>query len=300
MFSIFLGVLKLKNMEYYPNNFDIEMQKFFNRRRIALNRLKSLGLSLPYISEKFTYEQLLANHSILDISNTETEYLKHGIEEIFKCLRAVQSEKIITSAEAERKVIEDKELDVFIAKQGKTEELQQYIDTLVERLISQDISSKTTTEEVLKNEISEFKTRLGRVNVLVVLENDVLSFKKSENMTELHIYEREILENPYPHIFVDVGAFLLFQDLHSIFKDLGDPLANYSFIYRQMAEKDKLIKESFKPEKFREWINTEPYNTDVNTKFKTYDQCHPKKKYVIYQYVKKKQQYYVLRNKIIT
>lgn len=107
-------------------------------------------------------------------------------------------------------------------------------------------------------------------------------------MTELYIYEKEIIENPFTNIFENVEGFLLFQSLHSIYKDIEKPLANYSFIYRQLS-KDKFIKDSFKPEKFRDWINAEPYNTNVDSKFKTYNNCYTKEKFNFYQFVKSKQ-----------
>tara|TARA_R110000868_G_scaffold225161_2_gene477429 strand:+ start:289 stop:1122 length:834 start_codon:yes stop_codon:yes gene_type:complete len=277
-------------MEYYPSDFDMQMQRFFNMRRRALRRINELGLSMPYISEKLTYEQLLSNYMVLDKSNSETEYLKNGIKALFECLKDVQKVNVISREEAENQVYinEKGRLEDYISEKGKDEHITTWINGKVEDIIKTDASSKKITEEVLIREISEFKTRLARVNVLVIVEQDTLNFKKSDKMIELHIYEKEVLENPYPHIFVNTDAFVLFNDLHSIYKDIENPLANYSFIYRQMS-KDNLIKDTFKPEKFRDWINSEPYNLEVDTKLKTYDNCYTKEKYNTYQFAKSKQ-----------
>lgn len=48
------------------------------------------------------------------------------------------------------------------------------------------------------------------------------------------------LENPYPRIFKDYNAFLIFEKLMSEFGNTKDNLANYSFVYHRML-KDNLI-----------------------------------------------------------
>jgi hypothetical protein len=276
-------------MEYIPSAPEQEQQRLFAKKRSALKRIGKLGITLPYISATFSYEQLLSNYIILDISNSETEYLKQGIEALVKCLRIVQNEPIIQRKDIEDEVYKMRggNLDKLIAEQGENSDVYIWVNERIEIMISNDVSSKKITEEVLLREISEFKIRLGRVNVVMKMENDVFEFTNSNKMMEFHIYEKEIIDNPHPNIFENVEGYLLFQSLYSIYKDIEKPLANYSFIYRQLS-KDKYIKESFKPEKFREWINSEPYNANVDTKFKTYDNCYTKEKFNFYQFVKSK------------
>lgn len=91
-----------------------------------------------------------------------------------------------------------------------------------------------------------------------------------------------IEENPHPDKFIDLKAFRLFEKLHEIYKTTDNPLADYSFIYRQMAEKDHLIIDRFRPEKFRAWVAKEPYNIVIPAKLKTYNNCAPKKKLPTY------------------
>lgn len=277
-------------MEYFPSKFEQEQDRLFSRKRMALQRITKLGLELPFISGTFSYEQLLAKYIMSDMSNSETEYLKQGVEKLLQCLRVVQNDPIISRVDVEEKVyaLRGGNLDKHIAEQGEESDVAKWVNLKIDELISNDISLKRVTEEVLTREISEFKIRLGRVNIALKIDNDILEFKDANKITELHIFEKEIIENTHPKIFESVEGFLLFESLHMIYKDTDNPLANYSFIYRQLA-KDNLIKESFKPEKFREWINSEPYNASVYTKFKTYDKCYTKEKYNFYQYVKSKQ-----------
>lgn len=277
-------------MEYYPSGFDMEMQKFFSKRKTALERIRKIGLSMPYISDKLTYDQLVLEHAVLDLSHAETDYLKDGIISLVECLKKVSETPEMTEEEAyEVAYNKHKEYADRFLNTKNHNDIVEWLKEKADFELKNDPKSKKTTEEVLIREIAEFKTRLGRVNVTVDIKGDALKFNDKKKMEQLVIYTREIIENPREDIFVNADAFILFRELHSIYKDTDNPLADYSFIYRQMAEKDKLIKETFKPEKFRDWINSEPYNADVNTKFKTYDKCFTKEKYNFYQYVKSKQ-----------
>lgn len=277
-------------MEYFPSKFEQEQDRLFSRKKMALLRITKLGLELPFISGTFPYEQLLANYIMSDISNSETEYLKQGVEKLLQCLKVVQNDPVITREDIEKDVyaLRGGNLDKLIAEQGENSDVAKWVNSRIDQLIANDISSKRVTEEVLIREISEFKIRLGRVNIILKIDNDILDFKDANKITEFYIFEKEIIENPYPQIFQSLEGFLLFDSLHKIYKDTDNPLANYSFIYRQLA-KDNLIIESCKPEKFREWINSEPYNANVYTKFKTLDKCCTKEKYNFYQFVKSKQ-----------
>ena len=131
-------------MEYYPSDFDMQMQRFFNMRRRALRRINELGLSMPYISEKLTYEQLLSNYMVLDKSNSETEYLKNGIKALFECLKDVQKVNVISREEAENQVYinEKGRLEDYISEKGKDEHITTWINGKVEDIIKTDASSK--------------------------------------------------------------------------------------------------------------------------------------------------------------
>lgn len=278
-------------MEYIPSNYEQQMHRFFHNRKIALKTIEKLGLKMPYISDKLTFEQLFLEYAIKDFSHTEIDYLKEGIVCLIECLKETQKQSTITKELADKEIyIKHKDYIDLAKKDKKNEEyITKWINEKSSFLINSYTSNKKTTEEVLIREIAEFKTRLGRVNVVVDIKNETLQFNDKNKMEQLIIYSKEIIENPYPHIFKDADAFILFRELHSIYKDIENQLANYSFIYRQMAEKDNLIKETFKPEKFREWLNSEPFELDINTKFKTYSKCFTKEKNSFYQYVKSKQ-----------
>lgn len=274
-------------MEYYPSKHEIQMQEFFRKRSLALFRLKKLGLSMPYISRDKTYEQLLNEYIISDISNNETDFLKDGIKELFKCLKVVQSGEVMTHEEAEKEVFEKHGdmLNRHIDETGRDENVDSWINRNIEDIIRRDSSEKRTAEDVLKQEISEFKIRLGRVNISVVMEQDVLDFKKMDKTTELHIYEKEVVENPYPDIFSSLEGFVLFERLHSVFRNNNQNLADYSFIYRKLV-KDGLMLASFKPEKFREWISGERYNITTDASLKTLNNCTTQLKQDLYETLK--------------
>ena len=272
-------------MEYYPSRHEMQIHEFFRKRSLALFRLKKLGLSMPYISKDRTYEQLLNEHIISDISNNETDFLKDGIKELFKCLKAVQSVEVMTRAEAEKEVFEKhkKMLDGHIEEKGRDKEVESWINRNIEDIMRRDSSEKRTTEEVLIQEISDFKIRLGRVNISVVMNKDALDFKKSDKMTELHI--KEVVENPHPDIFSNLKGFVLFERLHSVFRNNNQNLADYSFIYRKLV-KDGFILDSFKPEKFREWISGERYDIQTDTPLKTLNNCSTQLKKDLYDTLK--------------
>ena len=242
---------------------------------------------MGYISRDKTYEQLLNEYIKSDISNNETDFLKDGIKELFKCLKAVQSDDVITREEAKKKVFEKHHdmLKMQINEKGRDEKVNSWISRNAEEIIGSDSREKQTTEEVLKQEISEFKIRLGRVNISVVMNKDALDFKETDKMTELHIYEKEIVENPYPEIFTSLEGFVLFERLHSVFRNNNQNLADYSFIYRKLV-KDNLIFTSFKPEKFREWISGERYNIITDVPLKTLNNCTTQLKKDLYDTLK--------------
>ena len=275
-------------MEYYPSA-SLQSQEFlFARKKTALLRLKKLGLTLPYISDSLSYEQLLANYTVLDISNLETNYLKQGIEELLFCLKSVQSHPVISREDVEKEVFKMRggNLDKVIMEGGEnSQNIRAWVDYQVTTTIDSDIKSKQITEEVLIREISEFKIRLGRVNIIVKIENDLLEFKETNKMTELYIYEKEILENPHPKIFKDIDAFILFERLHSIFKHTNKQRADYGFIYWKMWEDGFILKE-FKPEKFRKWIGEEEYKITTSSAFRTLQGCTTQLKEDLYTTLK--------------
>lgn len=77
--------------------------------------------------------------------------------------------------------------------------------------------------------------------------------------------------NPHPQVFSNLKAFQLFEKLHNQFKDSNNKMADFSFIYRKMYN-DKFILNHFKPQMFIGWINTEPYNINLD-KIKTLNDC---------------------------
>ena len=76
-------------------------------------------------------------------------------------------------------------------------------------------------------------------------------------------------------IFANEFAFDLFKNLHERFKDSPSQMANYSYIYRKMV-KESLIRDSFKPSQFIDFISLEPYNVDNVDQLKTLDRIGEK------------------------
>ncbi|TXD48665.1 hypothetical protein [Polaribacter sp. IC073] len=94
------------------------------------------------------------------------------------------------------------------------------------------------------NEIQKFVIKsyipiyIGVIEYLIeeyeLIYPDIINKFKSQN------YNQPSQENPYPKIFSNNKAYLLFQKLHEAYKDEKKDQANYSFIYYRMKA-DKLI-----------------------------------------------------------
>lgn len=109
-----------------------------------------------------------------------------------------------------------------------------------------------------------------------LLEPEIIKQQTEVPVEEITINDKstselEKTENPYPHIFINLEAYKLFEKLYDAFKIRPYKLANFSFIYRKMYE-DELILDSFKPQMFINWIAKEPYNIDLD-KIKTLANC---------------------------
>jgi hypothetical protein len=242
-------------MENYPTPYDIELSRFRQARSIALRRITRLGLSCSYICGEYDYEKLFLLEVQLDFNISEKEYLKDCILGIFECLKAVKNEKDLTQEEAEKRVREiwkDK-LEENRKLKGFKEHEEKWISEKVRQEIEDDIPSKKTTIFTLEKELAYFKIRLGRMNIFPTITGDKIEFSQAEEKPDIEATE---IENPYPKIFVDAEAYLLFINLHAIFnyKDSNTHLADYSFIYRQM-HKDKLILDKFKPQQYINWLD---------------------------------------------
>jgi hypothetical protein len=101
----------------------------------------------------------------------------------------------------------------------------------------------------------------------------------------LELDEKSQLGNHFhSHIFKDLSAFQLFQQLHEEYETISrNHLANYSFIYRQM-HKDELIHGSVRDTDFRQWLFKE-YEIDI-AKTKTLDNCTTNSKKIAYSKAK--------------
>lgn len=95
----------------------------------------------------------------------------------------------------------------------------------------------------------------------------------------------EKTENPFPHIFKNLEAYILFKKLHETYGTSKIDIANYSFIYRMMYD-DGYIINSFRPEMFINWVSREPYCIQLS-KIKTMDNCITDSKIQTYNMIKK-------------
>lgn len=259
-------------MDYIPSDHEQQMMRFFSRRKIALKRIEDLGLSMPYISAKFTFEQLFLEYVVKDFNNNETEYLKEGIKTLIECLKEVQKQKILTKESAYNEVYEkNKDYVNRFLNTADDNNIKEWINKQSTLLIESNVSTKKTTEEVLIREIAEFKIRLGRVNVIVDIKNDTLQFNDKNKMEQLVIYSKEITKNPYPEIFLDGDAFALFEHLYSVFyaKDSKEIYADFSMIYRRMHN-DGFILDEVRPTDYIKWIQ-KYYDISLGTSLKKTD-----------------------------
>lgn len=278
-------------MEFYPSKNERNLMRLFQNRRIAITRLNKLGISCPYISDEFTYDQLYLQKVEQDFNLNEITFLKEGIVCIFDLIIKVDNEKDLTEKEVEDQIrIEEKDrIESFRKIDGFSERYEnEWVAKNVKRKLEQSSSSKKTTLSTLKKELAQFKINLGRFNIDVSINDGKIHFVKPDEHLNKNFQVDTITENPNPDIFVDLNAFIIFKKLHFIFKDSKHKLADYSFIYRKMSL-DQLIHESCKPEKFRKWINAEPYLAEAEPIFKTYDNCKTDIKENIYNLIAKGQ-----------
>lgn len=93
----------------------------------------------------------------------------------------------------------------------------------------------------------------------------------------------EKLENPYPQVFSNTDAFILFERLHENYRTSKTSLADYSFIYRMMYD-DGYILDSYKPQMFINWLSKH-YQIEL-PKIKTRYKCTTKSKIQNYNTIK--------------
>lgn len=120
-----------------------------------------------------------------------------------------------------------------------------------------------------------------------------LQNKMKKNDNEGEVPNPENKSNPYPEVFKNLEAYLLFDRLYQSRKDSTTLLADFSFIYRRM-EKDGLLQDHQKPEIFRHWLSKEPYRIVLDNKFKTLENCttvHKKEAYENAKLLVQKQNY---------
>jgi len=103
----------------------------------------------------------------------------------------------------------------------------------------------------------------------------ILNLKAPQEKEQSNKTDDAKIENPYPDVFLNEKAYELFENLHELNKNKTNRLVEYSFIYRKMY-KEKLIKETAKPEIFRRLIRKKPFEIDLDYKLKTLDNCSPK------------------------
>lgn len=289
--------------QYFPHKHIIDLERLFSYKNTALQKLKSMGLDCPFVSSNKSYEQLYLDEVQKDFNCDESEYLKEGIVCIFECLKVVENEIPLTEDVLLKLFLKDEEnIKLFerLRKQkgfGEKEEanmISQMLDEKNKR--EQNISANSVI--ALSRELAEFKVRLSRRGIETVIEDDEIIFldvrepipepkyDMIDNIEHIDIY-KPLKENPYPKIFRDDEAFALFEKLHSIYKDVGNLMANYSFIYRMMY-KDGSILETVKPNKFIELIMEKPYEIEYLPKLKSYAEvCENKaEKLSIYNFLK--------------
>lgn len=134
-----------------------------------------------------------------------------------------------------------------------------------------------TEEEFIEEEIQLLSTlenytfdkddRINRIKVNAL--KGYLKYLKDKQGKNVTIEESN--PNPYPGIFTDKG-FLLFDRLHSEYKDTPNILTDYSFIYRIMHSGEYIL-EHIRPEMFKNWISKKPYEVTIDHKIKTLDRC---------------------------
>lgn len=274
-------------MDYYPSKSEMNLMQLFAHRKITLNRLNNLGLSCPYISDQFTYDQLYLQKVEQDFNLNEVAFLKEGIVCIFNCLTAIENEKDLSEKEFENQIrIKEKDrIESFRKLDGFSEEYEKdWVAKNVKRKLEENARSKSITLSTLKKDLVQFKINLARYNIDVSINKEKIDFLNPGQ--ELKTPADTINENPHPEIFINLEAYIIFRKLHFIFKDSKHKLADYSFIYRKMIL-DGLIHDSCKPEIFRKWINAEPYLAEAEPALKTYDNCTTDIKLNIYNLIAK-------------
>jgi hypothetical protein len=130
--------------------------------------------------------------------------------------------------------------------------LKDVVANLIESIESLKILSRRIKKEHLPklNEIQSFVINKYIENYTDTIRKLIKNYKSIspvlinesvQEITEILGIEKEYKENPYPKVFKNLDAFLIFKSLHNSYKnDSKINLANYSFVYYSM-EKDNLI-----------------------------------------------------------
>ena len=77
--------------QYFPPQHIIDLEKQFSKKKIALQKLKRMGLDCSYISDRKSYEQLYLDEVQKDFNCNETEYLKNGVIQIYYICKKCES-----------------------------------------------------------------------------------------------------------------------------------------------------------------------------------------------------------------
>lgn len=272
--------------QYFPHKHIADLEREFEHKKRALDKLKSMGLDCPYISGTKSYEQLYLDEVQKDFNSNEITYLQEGIIYIFECLMAIEKELPVTEKCA-LKLLWKEHGDFFESRKKlkgfSNEDEKNMIKNNLNQIIKAEESTFKISTNALSRELAEFKVRLSRRGIETLISNEDIEFLDSRIPVPIPEFEMtnniEYIEidNPnkeksYPDIFRDEDAYLLFEKLHAIYKNIGNQLANYSFIYRVMF-KDGLILESVKPNKFIDFIMSKPYEIEYLPKLKSYSEA---------------------------
>lgn len=218
--------------------------------------------SLIKISKYFKnkkHKDLRVNPAITEVISDLKSINKQVFDEIFE----IEKTKAITDKVELDNGFVDEMIRGFVP--GKIEIHFKKLDNL--------ITSAKKILELINNKLSSPQD--------LDVPKDITDNGSSKKLEVLEPEEK--LENPYPQVFPNTDAFILFEKLHENYKTTKTPLADYSFIYRIMYDDDYIL-DSFKPQMFINWLSKH-YHIEL-PKMKTRYKCTTKSKIQNYNTIK--------------
>ncbi len=218
--------------------------------------IKSQAFEISFIDGYKTYDELLTNYLKDNFTRSEIGYLKDGFLEIFTAQKKIEKINIKSleeiKSELYKKYNGKTHLITFDASELSTEKFKNWLDKYSKTKFKGLSNQYTYALEVLNYELLQFKIKLSRFNIEIIIkgENVIFTNTKNINNNDLENPKHENtfnnLEDYYNHYlktgrfgFIDLRTFKKNQ-FHEISKRLQDFEKQYFFIFSKLSNIERI------------------------------------------------------------